>query len=133
MYGTTQRKELSMATTRKLTIAAMHGTVWVRFRDVANNNASFESICGGKITVDRSRNGTTYTVNSDTDHIRVFTTLVGPSDLPNLFYWDGGDAYGWWEVEGYERKEFGSARRGEDMSANVIAAATDLGDPREGN
>jgi hypothetical protein len=122
-----------MATTRKLTIAALRGTVWVRFQDITNNDMKFESICGGKISVERSASGTTYTVSSDIDHIRVFIDLVGPSDLPNLFYWDGGDTYGWWELEGYKRAEFGKRDLAAmDVSANALAIA-ELGDPKETN
>ena len=129
-----------MATVRKLTIASMKGQVWIRFIDVANQNIVFNSTCGGTISVSRSKNGTTYVVNTDTDHIRVFVDIVGPDDLPHLFYWSGGSTYGWWHLEGYPQTDFASGpppaflSKAEGMlDAEVIAQSKDLGEPQEAN
>ena len=45
-------------------------------------------------------------IYTDSDNIRVATYLLGLSDLPNLKFWDGSDAYGWWELEGSCGKDF---------------------------
>ncbi len=121
-----------MARVRRLTIASMAGTVWLRFRDIANNDMQFSAIAGGHLHVHRDNSGTTYTVATNTDHIRVFVDIVGPSDMPNVFYWDGGDTYGWWELEGYERKEFGSRFKDQvdNLDANYLAQQ-ELGKPEQ--
>lgn len=124
-----------MARLRKLTIAGMVGTFKLRFRDIANSDTAFSAISGGKITVDRSQNGTTYIVTSDTPHFRVFADILGPDDLPNVFHWDDSTAYGWWILEGYGLTEFtpgGFSFAAED-SANEFAARTqeELGKPKQ--
>jgi len=128
-----------MAVTRRLTIAGMKGAFALRFRDVANHDAHFQAICGGSITVNRSPNGTTYVVSSDTDHFRVFATIVTPNDLPNLFYWDDCTAYGWWHLEGYQQKDF---ERGnwprvsetlDTIDVEQASQSTELGKPKEAN
>lgn len=95
-----------MATTRSLTIAALHGNFYLSFRDVANQSCEFSCVCGGQILVDRSRTGRTYKVSTNTDHIRVIVKMVGPTDLPNLFVWTRSDNYGWWHMDGYAQRDF---------------------------
>jgi hypothetical protein len=125
-----------MARVRRLTMAGLNGDYRLRFRDVANQDIKFESICGGTITVSRSANGTTYFVRSDTQHWRVFCTIVTPDDLPNLFYWDDCTNYGWWILEGFAQTDFGpggfpvSLVREPKLSVDDFASA-DLDVPKE--
>ena len=119
-----------MAVTRKLTIAGMKGTFKLRFRDVANQDAQFQSLCGGAISVSRSSNGTTYIVTSDTDHFRVFATIVTPSDMPTLFYWDDCTAYGWWTLEGFAQLDF-TAGGWPSLAAHELSLSDKLGKPKE--
>lgn len=121
-----------MSRQRTLTIAAMKGRFALRFKDVANHDQSFSSVCGGTISVLRSANGTTYIVDCDIDHIRVFCEIVTPDDMPTLFYWDDASAYGWWHLEGYERRDFspGGWRDGlRDGSPDDIANEKELPEP----
>jgi hypothetical protein len=122
-----------MAVVRKLTIAGMKGTFKLRFRDVANQDLSFEVVCGGQLSVSRSANGTTYVVESDTDHFRVFTTIVTPTDFPTLFYWDDASptGYGWFALEGFNVVEFKPGGWPEGLTANDYASSTSLLDPRQ--
>lgn len=120
-----------MAVVRKLTIAGMAGTFKLRLRDVANQDPQFHSISGGKITVSRSANGTTYIVTSDTDHFRVFVDIVTPSDMPTLWSWDDCTAYGWWVLEGYQQRDFVAGNWPGDLAADVYSRSEDLGKPRE--
>lgn len=124
-----------VAIIRKLEIAGMKGTFKLRFRDIANSDMVFRSICGGSISVSRSQNGTTYIVTCDTDHFRVYADIVGPSDLPNLFYWDDCTAYGWWRLDGFAQTDFagGNFPVGVATSTAQEMAQADLGKPKEVN
>ena len=118
-----------MATTRQLEIAGMAGTFKLRLRDVANQSIHFRSICGGKISVDRSPNGTTYIVESDTDHFRVYVDIVTPDDLPTLFTWDDCTASGWWQLSGFPQVDFRAGNWPGGLTAKQISASKDLGEP----
>jgi len=122
-----------MAVVRKLTIAGMKGTFKLRFRDIANQDLSFEGICGGQLSVSRSANGTTYVVESDTDHFRVFTTIVTPTDFPTLFYWDDASptAYGWFVLEGFTMIDFAPGNWPAGLSTDEYASSTSLLEPRQ--
>lgn len=130
-----------MPVTRQLTIAGMRGRFALRFRDVANLDAQFQSHCGGLITVRRSlvpANGTTYIIVSDTDHFRVFAKIITPDVLPTVYYWDDCNAYGWWVLDGYEQKTFeaGNWLSGEETleTLDMDALSSDkLGEPKEAN
>lgn len=120
-----------MAITRKLTIAGMKGTFKLRFQDAKNQDLSFESVCGGKISVSRSTNGTTYIIECDADHFRVFTTIVTPSDFPTLFYWDDTTTYGWFCLEGFDPIDFRAGSWPSNLTADEAASSANLPELRQ--
>lgn len=114
-------------------MAGMNGHYRLRFRDVVNQDIKFEAICGGSIRVDRSANGTTYFIDSNTDHWRVFCNILTPDDMPSLFFWDDCTNYGWWILEGYQQKDFtpgGYPINITDQSADEISKL-DLGEAKQ--
>lgn len=116
-----------MAVDRKLTIAHLRGKCWLQFlSEIGNLDVSFSAICGGAISVTRSRDGRIYTVETDTDHIRVFVQIRTPDDLPAIYWRGGTSSYGWWAVDGYELREFPTGLVATDtafQNADVIRTA----------
>lgn len=95
-----------MAVERKLTIAMMTGRCWLQFDHIGNADAVFEGVSGSALKVTRSVDGRTYTVECDVPHIRVFVKLMMPDDYPRIYWRGASSAYGWWQVDGYEMREF---------------------------
>jgi hypothetical protein len=88
-----------MATVRTLTIASMAAPGWVRINEVANTDIQFSAICGGSLKVTRSSDGKRYSWETDTDHIRIFIKMSGPTDLP--FITHTSDGAGWFMLDGF--------------------------------
>lgn len=120
-----------MSKVRTLTIASMAAPGWVRINEVANTNMIAEIICGGKITVERSTNGKVYSWDTNTDHIRIFVKMSGPTDLPFITYASSGA--GWFQLEDFGQIALGSNRLllngAASLSADDIekASLNDLG------
>ena len=89
-----------MAKTRTLTIASMAnvpGSVYIE--DATNIDMMFSAISHSSIKVERSSDGRTYTWESNTDHIRIFIKMDGPSDLPVIH--TRGTGAGWFQLEDF--------------------------------
>jgi len=97
-----------MAKTRTLTIASMATSGWVRINEVANTDGQASIICGGNITVNRSTNGKVYSWDTNTDHIRIFVKMSGPTDLAFITYASSGS--GWFQLEDFGQILLGSNR-----------------------
>lgn len=95
-----------MATNRKLTIASMAAPGWVRINEVANTDLHFTAFNGGNLRVNRSRNGKVYSWDTNTDHIRIYIQMRGPSDLPFITFASSGS--GWFELDGFELVHLGT-------------------------
>lgn len=90
-----------MGKTRILTIASMAAPGWVKINQIANLDMQFQSICGGSIKVTRSSDGHVYSWETNTDHIRIFVKMEGPTDLPFINYSSSGA--GWFHLEGFNQ------------------------------
>jgi hypothetical protein len=81
---------------------------WVRINEVANTDGQASIICGGKITVDRSSNGKVYSWDTNTNHIRIFVKMSGPTDLAFITYASSGA--GWFQLDDFGQIALGSNR-----------------------
>ena len=88
-----------MAKTRRLTIASMAAPGWLRINEVANLTMTYTVSCGGRIQVFRSSDGKVFRWDTDTNHIRIWVDMEGPSDLPFITYASAGA--GWFDLDGF--------------------------------
>lgn len=106
-----------MAKTRQLTIASMAAPGWVRINEVSNLDMHFTALCGGRIQVKRSSDGKVFSWDTDTNHIRIYIKMEGPTDLPFITYASSGA--GWFDLDGFGQIPLGkSAAR--DASGNLV-------------
>jgi hypothetical protein len=97
-----------MAQIRELVIASMAAPGWLRINEVSNLDMHFTALCGGMVKVTRSKDGKTFRWETNTDHIRLFIKMDGPSDLPFITHLSQG--VGWFKLDGFEQIRFGSVR-----------------------
>ena len=121
-----------MSKSRTLTIASMAAPGWVRINEVANTDGHAKIICGSSITVNRSTNGKVYSWDTNTNHIRIYVEMLGPTDLPFITYSSRGA--GWFVLEDFPQINLGSnsflVNGTESFDADLIEKVKleDLGD-----
>lgn len=97
-----------MATTRRLTIASMAAPGWVKINEVSNLSMTYSVLCGGQIKISRSSDGKVFSWETNTDHIRIYVDMEGPTDLPFITYASSGA--GWFNLDGFGQISLGQSR-----------------------
>ena len=107
-----------MAKTRKLTIASLAHSGWIRVNEVANTDFSFGGLSKSNLTVTRSGDGMTYNWNCDINDIRIYIMMDGPDDLPFITW--SGEGAGFFVLEGFPQQDFPSG--GASVGGGVLHA-----------